>query len=62
MKTTKLDKVTRFEVINHKHDDMGTNKHGRMLVEYGVKVELSLQDDGRTLKVFLTDSHKGGAE
>jgi hypothetical protein len=37
--------VTRFEVI----DDSG-----RALVRYGIKVELSLQDETRTLKVFLT--------
>lgn len=37
--------VTRFEVI----DDTG-----RILVKYGVSVELSLQYDGNTLKVFLT--------
>ena len=39
-------KVNRFEVI----DD-----NGRLLVKYGVKVELSFQDDDRTLKVFLTE-------
>lgn len=38
--------VTRVEVI------AGT---GRLLVRYDVRAELSLQDDGRTLKVFLTD-------
>lgn len=45
-----MAKVTRFEVIDH------TKKQGgRIVVEYGVKVELSLQDDNRTLKVFLTN-------
>lgn len=39
-------KVTRFEVI----DD-----EGRAYVKYGVVVELSLQDDSRTLKVFIKD-------
>lgn len=48
-----MGKVTRFEVIDH------TNKKGgRVLVEKGIKVELSLQDDNRTLKVFLTDQKK----
>lgn len=42
------NKVTRFEVI----DDDDT---GRVLVRYGVHVQLSLQDGGRTLKVFLID-------
>lgn len=36
--------VTRFEVID---------ESGRALVRYGVKLELSLQDESRTLKVFL---------
>lgn len=40
------DKVTRFEVIG---------PHGRMIVLYEVKIELSYQDDGRTLKVFVKD-------
>lgn len=44
------DKTTRFEVI----DDTG-----RRLVEYGVNIEISMQDDGRTMKVFLTKI-KGG--
>lgn len=43
-----LDKVTRFEVIDHTKDG-----GGRVLVKYDVSVELSLQDDNRTLKVFL---------
>lgn len=44
------EKVTRFEVIDHT-----TEGAGRLLVRYGVKVEASFQDDGRTMKVFLTD-------
>ena len=31
---------------------------GRMLVKYGVNVDISIQDDGRTMKVFLTDKIK----
>ena len=42
--------VTRFEVIDHT-----SKKRGRVVVEYNVNVELSLQDENRTLKVFLTD-------
>lgn len=49
METTK---VTRFEVIDHTKDV--TQGGGKVLVQYDVKIELSLQDDGRTLKVFLT--------
>ena len=37
-------KVTRFELIT---------ENGRSVVEYNCDVELSLQDDGTTLKVFL---------
>ena len=46
--------VTRFEVV----DWRGTKSAGvdtRVLTAHGVRVELSLQDDGRTLKVFLRD-------
>ena len=42
--------VTRFEVIDHT-----SKKRGRIVVEYNVNIELSLQDESRTLKVFLTD-------
>jgi len=47
----KIDKIDRFEVID---------KTGRAYVKgsiYGtpVKVKLSLQDDGRTLKVFVEE-------
>lgn len=42
--------ITRFEVIDHT-----AKKRGRIVVEYNVNVELSLQDESRTLKVFLTD-------
>ena len=37
-------KVTRFELIT---------ENGRSVVEYNCEVELSLQDDGQTLKVFV---------
>jgi hypothetical protein len=47
------DKITRFEVIDHS-DKM----RGRYVVEYGVKVEVSIQDEGRTMKVFLTNQIK----
>lgn len=48
--------VTRFEVIDHT-----TNGIGRIIVKYGVQVELSYQDNGRTLKVFLTEPEQGGS-
>jgi hypothetical protein len=47
--------VTRFEVINHAKNDMGV---GRVMTLYKEmnhfnNIELSYQDDGKTLKVFL---------
>jgi hypothetical protein len=45
--------VSRFEVIDH-----SSKKRGRIVVEYGVEVEVSLQDGGKTMKVFLTDKKK----
>ena len=50
-------KVTRVEVIDHtKPDEEGGGR--RVIVPANsiddLKVELSLQDDGRTLKVFLS--------
>jgi hypothetical protein len=56
---TQIDetKITRLEVINH-----ATNDHaiGRLLTLYKElkdfdNIELSVQDGGRTLKVFLRD-------
>ena len=48
-----LPTVTRFEVIDHT-----ASGEGRALVRYSVAVTLSYQDDGRTLKVFLTDQRQ----
>lgn len=47
-----LDKVTRLEVI----DDLG-----RTYVNWDKrnKIELSLQDDGKTLKIFITKNGRG---
>jgi len=44
----KLGRVTRFEVID---------SYGRVYVKYfdAGKLQLALQDEGRTLKVFLDD-------
>jgi hypothetical protein len=45
-----FEKVTRVEVID---------ADGRSYVKYGVTaVELSLQDDDRTLKIFLTEKEQ----
>ena len=43
--------INRFEVID---------KTGRVIVKHGVSVELSYQDDGQTLKVFLQDKKLRG--
>lgn len=48
-------KITRFEVINHANNDRPI---GRLLTMYHItedfnKIELSFQDNGSTLKVFL---------
>ena len=42
-------KVTRFEVID---------ENGRAYTQKDCKVELSYQDDGRTLKVFINSLNK----
>tara|TARA_R110002153_G_scaffold57699_3_gene158569 strand:+ start:322 stop:540 length:219 start_codon:yes stop_codon:yes gene_type:complete len=41
-------RINRFELID---------ASGRVVVEYGVSVELLYQDDGRTLKVVLRDTN-----
>jgi len=50
----KTNKITRFEVIDH--TEGGT---GRDFVKYNCEIEMQLQDDGKTLKVFLTDKKRG---
>jgi hypothetical protein len=44
--------VTRFELIEHRR---GVRPWGRVLVAENCTVEISLQDNHRTLKVFLSD-------
>ena len=47
-----IKKVNRFEVIDH------TNKKGgRIVVMYDVDVDVSIQDEGETMKIFLTDKN-----
>ena len=56
-----MNKVTRFEVINH--GGLVNKPIGRSIVvdsRYdNIAIELSYQDDGRTLKVFLTSKDSG---
>jgi len=40
----------RLEVIDHTESG-----RGRVLTMYDVQVRIDLQDDGQTMKVFLTD-------
>jgi len=49
----RTDTVNRFEVINHLSD--GSGREVVVWKGKSFKVEYSLQDDGQTLKVFLTD-------
>lgn len=56
---TDVSKVTRVEVINHVNDTgrayvfwPESTEAARLLPPFDV--QLSIQDDGRTLKVFLT--------
>jgi len=44
-----ISKITRFEVID---------ENGRAYTQRNCKVELSYQDDGRTLKVFIKPLNK----
>ena len=45
-----LKKVTRFEVIDYTLED-----NNRIYSKHWIKVEPSIQDDGRTLKIFITE-------
>ena len=50
-------KVTRFEVIDHRRQQVpGGHPVGRVFVAWPAEIELSYQDDGRTLKVFVMDA------
>lgn len=45
-----LDNIDRFEVIDHTEEFKG-----RCYVKHNCKVEESIQDYGKTLKIFVTD-------
>lgn len=45
------ENIERFEVIDHS----GRGLQGRVIVKQGVSVTLSMQDGGKTLKIFLQD-------
>jgi hypothetical protein len=51
--------VTRFEVIDLTEGLASRSPDSvRAVVAYGISAKLAFQDDGRTLKVFLTDPAK----
>lgn len=49
------EKVTRVEVIDHTRDVFHGGGRAYFFMKEGIKVEFSLQDDGRTLKLFISD-------
>ena len=52
-------KITRFEVIDSRIPySRESEKGNRVIVEYGVSLDISLQDKGQTLKVFLKNRKK----
>ena len=55
VKPTLAKTANRLVVIDHrtKHDRL--ENFGRIIDAWDVKIELDLQDDNRTLKVFITD-------
>jgi len=52
---SKVSKVTRLEVINHSKNDYPFGRCLTMYKELGdfSSIELSYQDGGRTLKIFV---------
>ena len=50
-----VEKVTRIEVVDHQSEPMIGRAYTKWNCE---KVELSLQDDGKTLKIFLSSKNK----
>lgn len=50
-------KVTRLEVIDHTamHLELSDSARAYGVMSKAIEVSLSLQDDGRTLKVFVKD-------
>lgn len=55
MKEIDETKITRVEVINHAKNDMAMGRLLTLYKELGAfnTVELSIQDGGKTLKIFL---------
>lgn len=49
------DKVTRIEVVDYTKDVLDDNRRAYVKWDKDIKVELSFQDDNRTLKVFISN-------
>lgn len=56
-KTFTGEGVTRFEVIDYRQS-ANERKRGRIYSVSNVKIELSVQDNGHTLKIFVGDKDK----
>ena len=52
IKSDIFDKVTRLEVIGQE----------RLLVLHGISVSVSVQDNGRTLKLFIKDGGENDSD
>ena len=52
----KTEKITRVELIDNTKSY--TEGGGRLFSLWDCECEISLQDDGRTLKVFITKSNE----
>jgi len=53
------DDLTRFEVIDHRGSPETNEGFGRRLVIWKktpITVAVSVQDDGRTVKIFINDA------
>lgn len=59
-----LEKINRLEVINHAKNRLSI---GRVLTLYKElndfdSIEISIQDDGRTMKIFIDSNNKTNHE
>lgn len=59
-----LEKISRLEVINHAKNKLPI---GRVLTLYKElkdfdSIEISIQDDGRTMKIFINSNNKTNHE
>lgn len=52
----KMSRVTRVTLVNHSTASYPNEKRGRVFEKWDIRAELSFQDNGRTLKVFLKDN------